>query len=140
VFKKAITSVFILTANIILLLHAVFPHHHHESQVCFTLSHGNSCEVQIGTEPDHHSGNDANGDTEDCVLKRIVALPDKTSFRVSDSPEDTFQILLGDATLPFDQQVYVPIPNWVPLDPFIETFSFSYLVSSSLGLRAPPAV
>lgn len=139
-FKKAITSVFILIANIILLVHAVFPHHHHESQVCFTLSHCHSCEVQSGTEPEHHSGKDANGDTEDCVLKQIVALPDKTSFRASDSPEETYQILTGDAILTFNEKVDVPIGNLVSLNPRIEAFSFPDLVSSSLGLRAPPAV
>jgi hypothetical protein len=72
--EKTSSSVFILVANLIILAHAVVPHHHHQMQVCLGALH---------CLHDHHSTNQASsahhndhdGGKEACFLKQLVVIP-----------------------------------------------------------------
>lgn len=121
-------------------MHAVLPHHHHESQVCFILTHCHSSELQSDSGHAKQSGNDANGDSKDCLLRQIVALPDKTSIRSSDLLGEAFEILSEFAVLASENLWDEPFMELGSLDQRDQAFSFPNFVTSSLGLRAPPAV
>ena len=82
-FRKSISYVFLLIANIVLLVHAVVPHHYHQWQVCVESSH---CKRDGIT---HHQDSSANphehdeADSSACALKQAVILPANQDKQVS---------------------------------------------------------
>ena len=129
-----------LIANIILLAHAVVPHHEHDNLlICFFNSHGGDCDdIHTDTDCDHH--HDHACSDRCCLIDNI--------FDPSDNKEKTFcQIHLKcDCQHP----LYLLMSNILDINglfentlllflfaPFIDTCHIDF-ISQSLGLRAPP--
>ena len=138
--KKAIALTFILLANIILLAHAVIPHHEHDNMlICLFDSHcGEYDATHSDSDCDHHH-NQACSD-RCCLIDNI--------FDPSDNKEKT----ICQMPLRYDCQhpLYLLTSNSLALQvlfdntlllflfaPFIDTCHIDF-ISQSLGLRAPP--
>lgn len=137
--KKLTAFSFILIANLVLLAHAVLPHHHHEQQVCIERTH---CVEDVtihslnSTDNHQHDGSDSTT----CVLKQAVIIPSsQTRFinncdNCSDNHIHDYIILsnLGYEHTQFVSEIVTHIPEFPS---FYTTF-----VTPTLGLRAPPTV
>jgi len=132
-----------MLANLVLLAHAVVPHHHHDKLVCFKHSHCNHDGLvdEHGTNQDNHS-HDGDNDHDNCVLREpIVVFSNQwksdliLNITTDLSDLDDFHYNLLNSSPDF--QILV-------LSKFLYergiNGSYSSLVSSSLGLRAPPVV
>ena len=142
--RRTASYIVTLLATIILLAHAVVPHHHHSSKVCVISSHcesdGDAHAHEIPLDNHKHDGQ---REPDNCILKQLIAIPFErvkpyakfwgADFDNSDLildyavPEDTSSGIL-------DSRV-----NISPVFPFVYS-SYPYLLSCSLGLRAPPIV
>lgn len=143
-FKRVTPIVFIMLANILLLAHAVLPHHHHHKQVCLVQSHCINDNISTGHSTGKESHNhDGENNQDDCVLKELIAIPSndwKQEFKFTASDyhqqdNDAFHynlLNIGEEAITaiFLQSVSVHEIK----------YSYSYYVSTSLGLRAPPIV
>ena len=72
--KKITSALFIILANLVLMVHAIIPHHHHDAiNLCFNLF---SSEIDLATEEcDSVNDNHENDSEKDhCFLQNIVAL------------------------------------------------------------------
>ncbi|MBW6502246.1 MAG: hypothetical protein K0B05_12710 [Bacteroidales bacterium] len=142
--KRTTAFAFLMLAGLLLLAHAVIPHHHHDKQICFVTPH-----CLHDESADEHDKNqlghshDEENDPDDCVLKNPVVLysnqwrTDYKFYNISSSlsafDDSQYSLLNGRKEFP------IPV-----LSPFVyEHFtncSYSVLVAASLGLRAPPVV
>lgn len=139
--KKLTAYSFILVANIVLLAHAVLPHHHHEQQVCIERTHCTSdtdAHVHNTDAKDHQ--HDGNSNTTACVLKQAILIPSTQSRTLnncdncSDNHNHDFYILSN-----FGYVDLQPVLQVVTYNPEFPSFFISF-VTTSLGLRAPPIV
>jgi hypothetical protein len=142
--KKVTPIVFILLANILLLTHAVLPHHHHNKQVCLIKSHCINDNNSKGHSSDNESHNhDDENNSNDCVLKELIAISSndwKQEFKFTASAHyqqdhasfhyDLLNIGEEAVTAILLQSVSVHKVK----------YSYTYYVSASLGLRAPPII
>jgi hypothetical protein len=142
--KKTASIILILFASILLLAFAVIPHHHHQQQICFLQSHCENDADRDNKDSDGDSHNhDCEGNIDDCILQEPVVVPSnqwKPEINLvnginDNSGNDDFQYPLASSLVKaFVHVLYniatVPLNNW----------SYSFHVSSSLGLRAPPIV
>jgi hypothetical protein len=138
--KKRIAILFVLLANIILLAHAVLPHHYHEKLFCIESTHCTedaTIHTQNSTEHNHqHDGTD----NTTCVLNQVVIiLPNQGRIlnefeNCTDTCNHNFYI-----TAPFEYPHLQSLPAIVSTVPKLNLF-FTTFVSPTLGLRAPPVV
>ena len=141
--KRTIAIALLILANIIILAHAVVPHHHHNKQVCLVNSHciNESFTDKHGTNQDSHS-HDGENNSDDCVLKLPVVIFSnqwKTDFKFNNKsdhsgPDDFHYNLLNSTT-----EVQIPVQSSFNYERITDS-SYSSLVSTALGLRAPPVV
>ena len=121
--KKAISLSFLLLVSIVILAHAVIPHHHHRG-ISFILE---------ATYPEHDDLN------ENCLLSNIYVKKsnNKQTFQLYDSDYDPFPCIL---TLFLDNSTY-QIKNNVSLlfrqKPYLHS-NHTEFIARSAGLRAPP--
>jgi hypothetical protein len=138
--KIALLSLFF--ANIILLAHAVLPHHHHETYVClFDNQCSDDCNAPEEKTYCHHEHHDQHKDSADCLLKNLVVLPAKSLKQVFQSFIYTSDYHhFNDFLLNFDDERsgFLSSSNHFPQ--FTEESSYHNYVSRCLGLRAPPVV
>lgn len=130
----------IILANIILLAHAVIPHHHHESVICIEQKHCQNDTKQHKhnvTEHDHQHNDNKNSTT--CILKQSFVVPTsqgkylKTGINYLYNPNhDCF---LSSNFGYSDLQAVLKIAFCFPE----RSSSILSFVTSSLGLRAPPS-
>lgn len=139
---KKTAFIFLFSAILILLAHAVIPHHHHSLEVCFADSHCHDAdENHEHSKPDCDHNDTKNDDC--CVLNQVVLLP-------ANSMRHEFNCAIcNDFNPPYDgtptilsytdfsvgslsNKAKVPIP-------LIESAYIQFVVLSS-GLRAPPVV
>ncbi len=133
--KKITAYSFILLANIVLLAHAVLPHHHHEQQVCIERTHCASdtdAHVHNNDAKDHQ--HDGNTNSTACVLKQAVLIPSAQGRILNNCDNHDFYILSN-----FGYVDLQPISEDVTYIPEFPSFFISF-VTASLGLRAPPIV
>jgi len=141
--KNRITAAFFLImANLILFVHAVVPHHHHESELCFDTFRNTEkttdycCETKE-SKHQHESDKDEDG----CFLSHIVALssgeirqPIRVDLSVHNLNHTGFEL----AALCSENSA-VSTPGY-----FIEIVSHDHkpnyfsLACKASGLRAPP--
>jgi hypothetical protein len=138
--RKTTATFFILLANIILLAHAVFPHHHHELQVCINISHCHHTEQDSSTHPaDCNHEHDSSSPVTNCILKQLVVVP-VNQCRIEpvvlylENFTECFILHSGYSDeLQFTELFRInPYPKDVPL--------FQTYLDYSQGLRAPPTV
>ena len=126
--RKTTVLSFLFLANIILLIHAVVPHHHHEDTgICFTNSH--TREHEENSYPEKCCIIDNNYTLAEnkiktschmhtkCNCGQLLSEPILTTLYIHDFVNDT--------QIHFQQNPYVPL-------------FYSEFVSLSIGLRAPP--
>lgn len=138
--KKITAYIIILTANIILLAHAVLPHHHHQLQICIEGSHchHHHAPEPIDTSHDHEGENSA-----DCLLKQLIIFPSnhaKQACRCTDLTDGHFLVLDWHAIEMQQEQESMAILEATDLEFPSIVISYSHLLASSSSLRAPPAV
>lgn len=142
--RKRIAIFFVLFATLLLLVHALVPHHHHKDHVCISIHHCQTdcCAHEHGA-PGSDQSHEGENDSEFCVLKQAVFIPssqwnqfDKYSFG-NDKPLFflDFQTLLCDN----GWKTYMPD---IVISGHESSTSFIYydFTVSTFGLRAPPAV
>lgn len=129
-----------MVANIILLAHAVIPHHHHKDEICIVNSlYQQEKELHKHFDAKEDCQHDKNSDYQICVLKnQAVAFPQKSVKQVSRAddhhPYPTFQAILPDP----GSGIYLSGGS-VVTQININASHYSSL-SGSLSLRAPPVV
>lgn len=142
--KKIFVISFLLIANVILLAHAVVPHHEHDNMlICFFDSHCEDCtDTHDDTDcntPAHHENNCSSGKC--CTIDSIFDPTDnkvKTvchAFTKCDCTQTHYILISG--TL--DLQDFVDDTLHLFLyEPYIVSFHIDCF-SQLHGLRAPPA-
>jgi len=139
--KKLTAYSFLIIANIILLAHAVIPHHHHESVVCVEQKHCQDDAIPHNHNvAEHNHQHDGNKNSTSCILKQSFVVPTsqgkqlKSCDNCSDNHNHDFYTLsnIGYCDLQ-------PVSNVVTYYPVHSSYLLSF-VTSTLGLRAPPTV
>lgn len=143
-YKRNIIAYILLLPILLILANNSIPHHHHKSEVCIGSSHCETdCELhKHGTTKNDHKHN-SNNNYQCCVLIQDVILPsnyinqESKRFNYVDNQPD----FDGYKAILFNSGLIRLIPPNLPntLIPLISS-SYSYFVSTSLGLRAPPIV
>ena len=136
--KNIIAYIFILTANLLLLAHAVIPHHHHIDNSLLV-----STECSHEEEHTHHgvipvcSEDQHDHETATCNLAQTVILPNNQTREIEDP------VVLETSDFLF-LSFYVfhasapSIDSSAPPGVVVNTSLFSRLLVTSVGLRAPP--
>ncbi len=134
-----------MLANIIILAHAVIPHHHHDGfTVLFSENHSKNNDVenhnhnhssQHNSTPHEH---DCGGDTEKCILKEIYTRPISYVSEVLIPIKNlAHNILFSTNSIIYDfcyqYRFYIPYRH----KPYLLSYN-SILLSKSIGSRAPP--
>jgi len=142
--KRIAAVVFVSLAGIMMLAHAVIPHHHHYSEICFQKSH---CENEQSNEnennPAHHHENTGEDSHDGCALNAPVLLPaglDNNECKcISFIYRQAGAMFFAAEILNSDQKIFIPSKIQDDSSPGI-IMSNKLLVYSSSGLRAPPVV
>lgn len=135
---------FILLANIMLLVHAIVPHHHHMGIVCFTQNHSHEVCCSDAQHEHNSTSNDSHSEeSECCILKQNFLIPSDEIAKtvrcvygeIHSKIQSWFVALLTSSfelklfsTVKFKHQFFDALPH------------YSYYLSSSLSLRAPPSI
>jgi hypothetical protein len=140
--NKNITAFcFILLANIILLVHAVMPHHHHGQVFCVQHT---PCTHDVATNDSHctseqnHKPNGTN--STPCALKQAVFIH-TSQFRFSGVYNNSSDNQIHDYYI---GSVY-DCESLRPIEVSVKTYHrfalfLTTVLPSTFGLRAPPAV
>ena len=129
--KKTITSSLLLLIGMVMLAHAVIPHHYHDkSAACLLTAHRHS------DDSDCHQHDD--GRIEKCLLKNVYLRPDNNKSLVALSLDDGFQ---HPALFSINLIAEITIPKALPFrqKPYSLPRHTDH-ASSSFGLRAPPRI
>jgi hypothetical protein len=89
--RKGLTILILFLASVLLLAHAVVPHHHHNLQVCVADIHCNNkddAHKHFCNQENHK--HDHNTDDLSCILEKIIM------FRSGQSDQDDKQIVSPD--------------------------------------------
>jgi hypothetical protein len=136
--KKAISLSFLLLANIVMLAHAVVPHHYHENTGVCVMSHCRDSNEAHRHENNHSQKHEHGGNalSDECSVDIHVFTKNDNNNCCLHSYCDCEQILY---TLILDR---VSISNFdikIPFQhkPYLLSYHTEY-ISQSLGLRAPP--
>jgi len=126
--RKKVAICFLLLANIVLLAHAVLPHHHHnDGSVCFFV---NSCNKDVsGDNENHHNRCD------DCsLINNVFINQQQGQDHIKYEPAShTVLFIIPDNHIDFKQLTSFSFEHI----PFLTSF-FSSAVLRTCGLRAPP--
>lgn len=140
--KRKIALIFLFFVNIVLLAHAVLPHHHHDTYVCLFDKHNcDDCSTPEENTFCHHEHNNSNKDSGDCLLKNLVVVPAKSlkqviqSFICTTDYHHFNDILINLNKKRSDFQY-----SHYHYPPFADGSDYFIYVSRCLGLRAPPVV
>lgn len=139
--KKLTAYLFVLFANLVILAHAVLPHHHHHEQICIEYTHciGHDKEHHHQPKPDENKRG-CRRDTAVCVLKQAFVIP-SSQGRISKAPDHNSYSHHNDLYAPayFGNIALQPVlaeTYGIPkLPPEVQMFA-----TPTHGLRAPPLV
>lgn len=140
--KKSLAIIFLLLANITLLVHAATPHHNNEGIFCFITT---SCENECDNHEDHghqkHDHQGENGNME-CELNTKVIIPNNINpkqevviIELNLNPLHNFNLI---SQLPHFSESYInqrELNSQIPL----KLSLYHIYMNSSAGLRAPPS-
>jgi len=142
--KRTAAIFLILFASLLLLAFAVIPHHHHHDQICFVKSHCENDDITENKDSNRDSHkHDCEGNFIGCMLQEPVVVPSnqwKPEIILVNGindyyGNDDFQFSLAGNQI----RAFIPVLyNFASGPP--DNFSYFLHVSSSLGLRGPPAV
>lgn len=139
--RKSLTIFFILIANIILLAHAVIPHHSHQNEVCVGNTHMQAQSGEHNSCSNHTHSQEQ--EAEDCDLNQAVVVLSQQlrseikcfDYATTYSQFDATQAVLLNKS--FDALFYIDISNIKP--PLLASI-YSSFVGRQIGLRGPPVV
>lgn len=125
---------------LVLLAHAVIPHHHHHQEICVDSNHCQENCVTGPHKPVEHS-HDHDGDaSSDCQLRQSILLPPAQARNHNGLASSPDHDISGSAILA-DRPICPVCPNDLILSVSAEISpQYSFLYTSSVGLRAPPSV
>lgn len=140
--RKLLTLMFFLFTSMLLLVHAVLPHYHHNKIICFSVekqcpnlfnSDNNSacCNKHIHQETHQHDS------LEDCDLKRLVIRQDNT---LDDDLISFLNLFSGLYVLYSLNTFFLEAPEFglkKQEKPFLNNYK-STLYGLDLSLRGPP--
>jgi hypothetical protein len=139
------TAIFlILFASLLLLAFAVIPHHHHQQKICFLQSHcENDADPNNKDSNDDSHKHDCEGYSNGCILQEPVVVPSNqwkpeikfVNFNFGNSGFGDFQDLPANNLI----NAFIPVLYNFAAIP-LNNCSYSFHISSSSGLRAPPVV
>ncbi|HSG67088.1 MAG TPA: DUF6769 family protein [Bacteroidales bacterium] len=141
--RKTFSILFMFISMLVMMMHALIPHHHHDSYACFydfTKETDQACHDHDGHG---HKECDGDGDNDDCCsLNDLLAiLPDlqkndQMSFipLAYEWPDHLTPDLISEM---LSEESYKIFRNLHP-KPLISP-SYKLLAARSIGLRAPPA-
>jgi len=138
--KRTTAFVFLLVANMILLAHAVIPHHHHQAQVCVERRHCQANHTAQHITPKHHHHHEGKDSSTDCVLKQAVVLPANQIKQENDCLNSRIDSQDYPYTLFISEDAAFISGNCVAESIQNISSSYPYYINTSLGLRAPPSV
>lgn len=131
---------FILIANLILLAHAVIPHHHHQSVVCVTETecHDDKHEHDHDFSAKEHQ-HDENENTSACILNQALITTSKDRLlkncnNCSYNQNHDFYFFSVQEKIVL-QPISATETTACNLNPFITTY-----VAINLGFRGPPVI
>lgn len=140
--NRIAATIFLIMANLVLFVHAVIPHHHHESELCFDTFAESEETTDYCCESDEMKHNhDSKKDEDGCFLTHIIALnygEVKQGIRVDSSSQNFNSNNFALAVLS-DENSAISSPDY-----FIEIVSHNHrpnyfsLACRASGLRAPP--
>ena len=142
--KRLPALFFILLANIVFLAHAVIPHHHHDSEVCFESSHCQThSESHEHSATEHNHNHDGENNAVYCILNQVFVVPSnhvKQESKCLDCFHNHPQFDKSQAILT-DNRLCCLLPKILKKDQLL-FFSSTYFhfASTSIGPRAPPIV
>ena len=142
--KRFTGIVFLISAITILLAHTAIPHHHHINQVCLIAAH---CQNESDSHEHENESplheHDGTNDYENCILKQLVAIPSyhaRPNIKLWDIDLDhTVFIGIIAYLVDNDSDTNNARTSSTSILPFSSSI-YSYIISYSLGLRAPPVV
>lgn len=139
--SRKISLIVLFAVSLVLIMHAVLPHHHHQDDVCFTDSHCNETSRHDDTgctdDEDHeHDGQDA---ASKCTLHSTFLLP----YSMGQISKQEIQKILKQHILYVLDSEDVDIQK----NQLINTHGLAFtddivsrLIIPSLGLRGPPCL
>ncbi|MFV0590762.1 MAG: DUF6769 family protein [Draconibacterium sp.] len=144
--KRNLAAIFILLANMVLFAHAVVPHHHHDSNLCFEAkaaghnANDECCGEGCKTSDESHQHNSDEA-SDDCLLSNVIALFNgdvKQNIRTQIS----FLNLIYNTSLfvlEGNENLRVSNPHFFIEIVFNDQIPIYHsLASRAFGLRAPP--
>jgi hypothetical protein len=136
---RKLTLSLLFAASLIILAHAVFPHHHHGMAVCVIPEHCHHCSADCShpeNEPQHDHGNDS----QSCSLKQAMLMhsASRYQFTVANAAKthpDVQNLTVVSGT----DAVYFQTAQGrrIQLKTFLSPYLLSWLPGAQ-GLRAPP--
>ena len=138
--KLKTALVFLIIVNMILLAHALFPHHHHNYQVCLVNSHcHDDSKAHKHNADEHNHDHDGNNKTQNCLLKQVVIIP-SNSFKYQFKCIDYSLFNSNLQFIPFysETSAFAVSPVSFSKKKPVYKSEYSFLINHSLGLRAPP--
>ena len=141
--RRLIAISFIMLASILLVAHAVVPHHHHNKQICLERSHCIHDDLTHGHGPNSGShSHDGENNHEDCVLKDPVVVlsnESKPDFRFVNETVRPGLDAFHDNLLNNSTEFHIPLLSSYVYERVTDSL-YPSLISASTGLRGPPAV
>ena len=140
--KKSLAIIFLLLANITLLVHAAIPHHNHEGDFCFITT---SCENECDSHEHHgHQKHEHEGENEnmECELTVKVIIPSNIN------PKQEVAILELNLNPLVNFSLISQLPNFLESDISqrelksqipLKLSLYHIYMNSSAGLRGPPS-
>ena len=142
--KRIAAIFFILLANIIILAHAMLPHHQHKGEIFLVNSHHeSSCDSHEHSEKPDTSDHESDHDVQCCELVHDFIIPSNQIKQERKLYDDAFnyhgaavfQAILGDRILTGLTQF-----EFFSNPPPLITSADSLFKNRVFGLRAPPIV
>lgn len=143
--QKIIAIIMMSFASLVLLAHAVVPHHHHDNVACFVLpSEGNhDHDACSHDDADHQEKHDADPHNDCCLLNDILAIIPGT-YKIENLNWD-HSVLLNNSSYFLISFLIPEMDQGQQLTyfdfrqrPFL-AFSYEAYATQCLGMRAPPS-
>ena len=130
--RRTASILFLLLANLILLVHTVIPHHHHANLICFKH------DLQL---TDNHDDNHHDKDNDICSLQNIIVIVQNNQEIKSVSPQNYIDQFNNSQALLSNSNQYIPIQSKIIwLKHYHSPPYYSPLFENNKGLRGPPLV
>jgi hypothetical protein len=135
--KRAISFLFLVFANIVMLAHVTIPHHYHEiTGVCFSLHCKDSNKAHRHEPNDRQTHqHDGNPSSDKCEFEPICPPAFKNENGVYNLSGD-----LDCGYMLISNRYFVEVAVSILLQDFYVPHIHTNYISHSIGLRAPPAL